>query len=146
MCARSKFFRENVRFFYTFPLQENFSQIFLFFKKLSKHFFLFKDFLPYKILFKTPLFTTFLLFKSKFLLFLELRAAPRCVKNLTYVWYLINLYQIPSLFTALNKLSTHYCLPRPIIYPILSPLFFSNINNFPYKTLNSPYLYPNSLL
>ena len=66
-----------------------------------------------------------------------------CVKNLTYVWYLINLCQKPSLFIVLNKISTHSYSPD-LLFILFCPLFFLNINNFPYKTLNFPYLYLNS--
>ena len=121
MCTVEIFSRERA-IFYTFPLQETLFQIFLFFKKLSKHFFLFKAILPYKTLFKRLYLQHSYYLNQNFCYFSA--AAPRCVKNLTYACYLINLYQISSIFTALNKLLTHSCPPRPIIYPILSPLLF----------------------
>ena len=91
--------------FYTFPLQEIFSQIFFFFKKLSKHFFLFKAILAYKTFFKHLYLqnSCYLNQNSCY----SSTSAPRCVKNLTYACYLINLCQTPSLFTVLTKLSTH---------------------------------------
>ena len=121
MCTVEIFSRERA-IFYTFPLQETLFQIFLFFKKLSKHFFLFKAILPYKTLFKR-LYLQHSCYLNQNSCYSS-TSAPRCVKNLTYAWYLINLCQTPSLFTALNKLLTHFCPPRPIIYPILSPLLF----------------------
>ena len=87
LCAWSKFFRENVRFFTLSLFKIFFSQIFLFFKKLSKHFFLFKVILLYKTLFK-HLYLQNSCYSSA--------SAPRCVKNLTYACYLINLCQTPS--------------------------------------------------
>ena len=108
--------------FLHFPSSRYFFQIFLFFKKLSKHFFLFKVIFSYKTLFKRLYLQHSYYLNQNFCYFSA--AAPRCVKNLTYAWYLINLCKTPSLFTVLNKLSTHSCPPRPIIYPILSPLLF----------------------
>ena len=108
--------------FLHFPSSRKFFQIFLFFKKLSKHFFLVKVILSYKTLFKRLYLQHSYYLNQNFCYFSA--AAPRCVKNLTYAWYLINLCQISSLFTILNTLSTHSYPPRPIIYPILSPLLF----------------------
>ena len=121
MCTVEIFSRERA-IFYTFPLQETLFQIFLFFKKLFKLFFLFKVILSYKNLFK-HLYLQHSCYLNQNSCYSS-ASAPRCVKNLTYVWYLINLCKKPFLFTVLNKLSTHSCPPRPIIYPILSPLLF----------------------
>ena len=126
MCTVEIFSRERT-IFYTFPLQDIFFQIFLFFKKLSKHFFLFKVILSYKTLFKRLYLQHSYYLNQNFCYFSA--AAPRCVKNLTYVWYLINLCQTPSLFTALNKLSTNFC-PLDLLFILFCPLFFSDINIF----------------
>ena len=137
MCTVEIFSRERA-IFYTFPLQETLFQIFLFFKKLSKHFFLFKALLPYKTLFKRLYLQHSCYLNQNFCY--SSNWGWHCVKNLTYACYSINLCKTPSLFTALNKLSTHSC-PPDLLFILFCPLFFSNINNVPYKTLNSPYLY-----
>ena len=108
--------------FYTFPLQETLFQIFLFFKKLSKHFFLFKAILPYKTLFKCLYLQHSCYLNQNFCY--SSTSGRRLVKNLTYACYLINLCQTPSLFTILNKLSTHSCPPDLLFILFLSPSSF----------------------
>ena len=121
MCTVEIFSRERA-IFYTFPLQEIFFQIFLFFKKLSKHFFLFKAIPPYKILFKRLYLQHSYYLNQNF--GYSSTSGRRLVKNLTYAWYLINLCQTPSFFTALNKLSTHSCPPKTYYLSYFVPSSF----------------------
>ena len=138
MCARSKFFRENVRFFTLSLFKKLFFKYSSSLRNFQNTFSSSKQSPPYKTLFKRLYLQHSYYLNQNFCY--SLTSAPHCVKNLTYVWYLINLYQTPSLFTALNKISLHSC-PPDLLFILFCPLFFSNINNFPYKTLNSPYLY-----
>ena len=121
MCTVEIFSRERA-IFYTFPLQDIFFKYSSSLRNFQNTFSSSKQSPPYKTLFKRLYLQHSCYLNQNFCY--SLTSAPRCVKKLTYVWYLINLCQTPFLFTVLNKLSTHSCPPRPIIYPILSPLLF----------------------
>ena len=91
MCTVEIFSRERA-IFYTFPLQEIFFKYSSSLRNFQNTFFLFKAILPYKTLFKRLYLQHSYYLNQNFCY--SLTSAPRCVKNLTYVWYLINLCQI----------------------------------------------------